>query len=296
MDPVITRTAIKEFLTTLGVSTPIHVHDAELRSRVKNITSRWDNEATLCPYIIAGITLAETAYSHVRNFETKVTIAVFNALIISMDEPHIYESMGAEDFPRRLCQLSANDTSGHLRTLKGLLDDMWDQFLPYTACAIMADTLRYVNGTFLEMNARSDAMNLRSRLFVEYQRDLASMPETFVLFIWEKDRFPDVTIYVQAIPEAMTFFKYTNDVLSFYKEELNGDVDNYIHGRAHVSEKSVPDTLQDVAYEAVAAAQRVREILGKGAARDAWEQFVQGFVNFHTCSPRYRLREILDGE
>lgn len=81
--------------------------------------------------------------------------------------------------------------------------------------------------------------------------------------------------------------------MSFYKEEIGEDVANYIRDRARVTGKSSLDTLREVIDETVEAADRVRIILGEGAARDVWDTFAMRFIKFHCASPRYRLAEIL---
>jgi len=87
-----------------------------------------------------------------------------------------------------------------------------------------------------------------------------------------------------------------SDILSFYKEELQGETVNYIHDRALVTGKTAIDTLREVIDETEAASQRVRQILGESDARDAWDSFAKGYISFHYGDPRYRLREIIGDE
>ena len=37
----------------------------------------------------------------------------------------------------------------------------------------------------------------------------------------------------------------------------------------------------------------VREILGEGRAREAWESFASGYVHFHLYCSRYQLEEVV---
>ena len=39
--------------------------------------------------------------------------------------------------------------------------------------------------------------------------------------------------------------------------------------------------------------ERVRGILGKGKARDAWESFMEGSIRYYLQTPRYVLEEVL---
>lgn len=87
-----------------------------------------------------------------------------------------------------------------------------------------------------------------------------------------------------------------SDVLSFYKEELAGETGNYMSDRARASGKSVQDTLQEVVEETIVIVERIRNILGEGPVRDAWESFASGWIAFHTNSPRYRLKDLIGCE
>lgn len=83
-----------------------------------------------------------------------------------------------------------------------------------------------------------------------------------------------------------------SDILSFYKEEEDGEVTSYIHARARVTGKSPIATLHEVIDEVVAAAKRIRRTLGNGRARQAWDSFERGYIGFHVGDPRYRLQDV----
>ena len=74
---------------------------------------------------------------------------------------------------------------------------------------------------------------------------------------------------------------------------MKGDVDNYVHARARITGKAVVETLHDIVDETAAAATRVRNTLGEGREREAWNSFEQGFIRFHMRDPRYRLGDVL---
>ena len=85
-----------------------------------------------------------------------------------------------------------------------------------------------------------------------------------------------------------------SDIMSFYKEQLEEDTGNYIYDRAMASKKTMQETIHELIDEVAASVESVRKILGEGKARDAFESFARGYLAFHTCSPRYRLMEIID--
>ena len=98
------------------------------------------------------------------------------------------------------------------------------------------------------------------------------------------------------VPQSQLTQLCPSDILSFYKEEMDGEEDNYIHERALASGSSTSGALQEVIDETVAAVKRVRGILGDGPGRAAWENFAAGYIRVHTDNPRYRLKDILGNE
>ena len=86
---------------------------------------------------------------------------------------------------------------------------------------------------------------------------------------------------------------YCSDILSFYKEHQDGDISSYIHAHSLVTGKTLNVTLYEVIDKVVAAAVRIRRILGDGKARKAWDSFERGYLAFHVEDPRYRLEGIL---
>ena len=101
--------------------------------------------------------------------------------------------------------------------------------------------------------------------------------------------------YYYRVPECC-LTRVCSDILSFYKEELEGETGNYIHDRANVTQTSPRDTLLALIDDTVGAHERIRATLGPGPARDAWDAFAQGYISFHVGSPRYRLRDIIGSE
>ena len=87
-----------------------------------------------------------------------------------------------------------------------------------------------------------------------------------------------------------------SDILSFYKETLDGESDSYIHARARLTGKAVADTLYEVMGEVIATTERIRAHFGEGRMRDAWDRYEAGYIWFHTGNPRYRLHELVDTE
>jgi hypothetical protein len=91
--------------------------------------------------------------------------------------------------------------------------------------------------------------------------------------------------------------KFTDSNCSFYKEELEGEEDNYPHCRARYDGKNVVASLEDIVGETEACYRRIRELLLSGGSNgqayaDAWRAHEQGYIDFHVFSGRYKLREL----
>ena len=88
----------------------------------------------------------------------------------------------------------------------------------------------------------------------------------------------------------------TSDILSFYKEELAGEVTNFVHDRSKVTGQTVPEVLSGLLQEVVDSVNRARVLLTGEKEKAAWERFITGYTAFHFYSPRYKLIELTGTE
>ena len=89
---------------------------------------------------------------------------------------------------------------------------------------------------------------------------------------------------------------FYSDVLSFYKEELDGETANFIHDRAAVANHDASIALSKVVDEVVASVRRIRALLKGKREKDTWEEFIKGYVAFHVYTPRYRILDLIGEE
>ncbi|EED80636.1 predicted protein [Postia placenta Mad-698-R] len=289
----VSRAAVQDFLDKMEFVNFKRHRDGELRRRVAEITDTWDFKETARPHINTALVITESAYGHLTDLDAKVAITIFTALATSVDDPNALDGLAFDQFHRRHSDCTVHGDKSPLGLFAKVTSQMAACYPSFAAGAILVAALQFVNASILENTTRGTMLHPKALGFVEYRRFLSGMPEAYVCFIWEKTRFPAVNCYIQAIPDACIFIDYLNDILSFYKEELTNELVNYIHDRALVTGTSASDALRDVIGETVAAAERVRSILGEGDERDAWDAFVRGYIKFHMDDPRYRLREVL---
>ncbi|KAI0964528.1 terpene cyclase [Taiwanofungus camphoratus] len=292
----VSQQTIRDFLDKISLTFSDYKRDLELEARVKEIVHSWGYGEDIRPHVVTALILTTTAYSHIASMDTKVQITLFTTLIIAFDDPAILNALASSEFHQRVCTGAAQRGEDMLGKFMRVLSGMWEHYAPFAANSIFASALRFVNVSILENESGDMKLHSEALPFIEYRRSMSATAEAYACFIWDKEKFPDVQLYMQAIPDVMLYVGYVNDILSFYKEELAGEKVNYIHDRALVTEKTVPETLLDVTDETVAAVGRIRTILGEGEARDAWENFATGYISVHTGNPRYRLQEIIGGK
>ncbi|KAI0875312.1 isoprenoid synthase domain-containing protein [Hypoxylon argillaceum] len=129
--------------------------------------------------------------------------------------------------------------------------------------------------------------------FAYYLRDKNGVAEAYAWMNFPKAIFPDVSCYLEAVPDITKYICFANDIMSFYKEESVGETDNYMHIRATYENVDVYDVFRQVIEETVDAHRRIKLVLeGKDPYAQLWQDHALGFVSFHTTSDRYKLRDL----
>ena len=59
------------------------------------------------------------------------------------------------------------------------------------------------------------------------------------------------------------------------------------------SQKSLTEVLAEIVDDSVASVERARGKLYGPQEREAYEQFMTGYVYFHLSTPRYKLKDLL---
>uniref|UniRef100_A0A8H7XR02 Uncharacterized protein n=1 Tax=Psilocybe cubensis TaxID=181762 RepID=A0A8H7XR02_PSICU len=139
------------------------------------------------------------------------------------------------------CQSPDSSFFSEFRELLRSMHDLWDT-LP--ASKIIVSACDFVNGCLMEQTPA--IMNM-------------SIPNT-------------------AISWPYYLRNKTGSAAAFYKEELAGERNNYIHNRANVLHKDVIEVLEDVVNETLDAYERVTEALRGTKAYSLWMRFVNGYM------------------
>ncbi|KAI0482206.1 isoprenoid synthase domain-containing protein [Xylariaceae sp. FL0804] len=118
--------------------------------------------------------------------------------------------------------------------------------------------------------------------FAWYIREKDDDGEAYALFTFPKAQYPELDIPIEAIDDMGRFIAFANDVLSFYKETLAGEVNNYIRSEAAYGDGDIFTTLKETAQGAIDCERRIASVLaGKGEYEEAWRLHAAGYIQMH---------------
>jgi len=292
---------IHDFLSHVSYTTPRTnpSRRQELVSALESTLLSWGigtKKASIQRVCKHSAAMAELSY-HGHDFETQLQIAKFTWFMIYIDDLASSMPSALEDFQSKLFRRETLDDPV-LQAFTGHLADMYKFYDTLPANCITTATLEFVTGCALEIHPeiRNIRLSSSSTSWPYFLRAKTGVAPAYAFMIF-RTITSDMSRYMQAIADICLFIDLTNDVLSFYKEELAGETANYIHNRAVVSGKTPAMILAEVATESKAAYDRVSDLLNtSGGSNDgsrAWEIFVNGYVAFHMTQDRYRLNELL---
>ncbi|GJE97304.1 terpenoid synthase-like protein [Phanerochaete sordida] len=241
--------------------------------------------------IVTGADLGKIVYRH-TSVETQVQIALWTAVLVAIDNFDVDAAATAE-FAERF-HIGQAQLHPLLDRLAGTLRRMHEFFHPHSAAIIVSDSVQCVSCMVVDKENEERGSHPASIEYLTYKRLHNGLGDGYAYCVWDKLHFPDLSAFIQAIPETSLCFVYLNDLLSFYKEEVVGERANFVHERARVTGKDVQAALMDTLNDTVDAVNRGRRILQDGPERSAWEGFLEGYVVFHFMSPRYKLKQLFE--
>lgn len=85
-----------------------------------------------------------------------------------------------------------------------------------------------------------------------------------------------------------------NDILSFYKEELAGEDDNYVHMRADLSGNGTIAALEEICAETLTEISNITATLSHDPeAAAVFDCYIRDYLRFHFSTTRYKLEELM---
>ncbi|KAG2114310.1 isoprenoid synthase domain-containing protein [Suillus discolor] len=180
-----------------------------------------------------------------------------------------------------------------LNALDVILREITCLYSPLVSNFITAYTLNFMSFNCLDSETKDMQISLKAPLYPEYSRVLSGMPDTYGFFA-----FPSmlpIREYIQCMPDLRIVINHTNDILSYYKEEMEGDNTNYLSLMAASRTSTLKqDALLELIEKTVQAHHNILEYLRPGSeACDAYVSFFEGYVKFHVALKRYKLKDIM---
>ncbi|OJA12628.1 hypothetical protein AZE42_04473 [Rhizopogon vesiculosus] len=251
-----------------------------------------DGKYSISPYIPAGVALAANGYIHLPDHATKMWICLLLSVGISIDD-HLgggLDMVHLFPFNERFvtCQPQGDPA---LEALDLLLREAPRHYSPLVSNLIVTSILDFVSSLLLDHETKDMQISTETPLFPDYCRLLSGLATAAVLFI-----FPaiiPVQEYIQSLPDLFIVMNHTNDILSYYKEETQGDTTNYVSRMAASRSLNKVDVLPEIIDKTVQAHHNILASLEAHTdAYDAYVSFFHGYMKFY-AAPRYKLEEIM---
>ncbi|KAI0769053.1 terpenoid synthase [Trametes elegans] len=285
---------IRGFLNRCAYQSPNSKQDDDLRRWLAEQVAQRDIQlapAFLTKSIDASCIYVETVYAHTPP-EHRRYIALYTVCMLYADDLGEHDPDAIMGFTHRFAtgEQQPNDL---LECLAGLLRRAHALWPHYGADAIITGTLEALTAAYVENTTREMVLKPLATRYPTWLRLKAGIAAPFTNFVFA-DEWKDIPqAYLQIIPEIDYWTLGTNDVLSFYKEELAGETNNCVHMRATVEQITIEETLSRLVEEVLETAKRITAI----AAHDeklaqTWMRYMHGYLEFHLKTPRYRLAEL----
>ncbi|KAJ7704383.1 isoprenoid synthase domain-containing protein [Mycena rosella] len=229
-------------------------------------------------------------YNH--PFEVKLTFAYYAWFFFYIDDVATQSSI--EKFQHTVL-VGGTHPPGPLKHFQSVLGALYTYWDPICANIMVSAAMDFVTATALEGRQDVVCMDVRPAAlgWPKYLRAKSGMAPGYSCAAFPRAAHPDITTYLQALPEIDECLSLLNDILSFYKEDLAGETMNYVSVRAKVSGKQPTGVLLEMVEEVGDLHRRVAEILeGNPDAVAAWAALEHGVIAWHFSLSRYKLSDL----
>ncbi|KAG2753982.1 terpenoid synthase [Suillus brevipes Sb2] len=296
------RQSIAEFIQRCGLQYKNIMLDEAWYSECSQeaINRGYPMEAIL-PYMAVGVAMMSNAYDHLPDRATKMWICLFTVVSVCIDDMmgegedlvHVYS------FNQRFanCQPQEHPV---LNALDGLLREVHYHYSAPVSNLIVASSLNFMSSILLDNETQDMPISPQTSSYPEYSRLLSGLSDAFGFCI-----FPctlPLREYVQCMPDltivlnhrASTTIDDFPDILSYYKEEIEGDSANYLSLIAASKAFTKQEALRELIEKTVQAYHNVLEFLRpRPEAYNAYVAFFDGYIKFHATLKRYKLEEVM---
>ncbi|KAI0748882.1 isoprenoid synthase domain-containing protein [Fomes fomentarius] len=271
---------VQEFLKSLPYRPQETPQNSEIRGAVNAEIVSWD----------AGL-----SWSYI-NPEHQRLIALYTACMYYADDVGVGQHGNVEalgQFVQRFTQKAPqlHQVFDRMTTLLGTVYSFYPQI---SGNGIINNTLESLTSMYIELTTQGEVNAPAAARYPYYLRVRAGIASTFVHFNFTRDWVAGAgTFYLQMLPDFELIIVGINDILSFYKETLAGEKDNYVHMRARVERKPPIEVLRQLADEVLDSVRRLEELGATQTGLDhIFDSFLMGYIEFHFKARRYRMEDL----
>ncbi|KAG1881177.1 isoprenoid synthase domain-containing protein, partial [Suillus subluteus] len=249
----------------------------------------------ILPYMPAGVAMMSNTFNHLQDHATRMWICLLTAVGMCVDDMMIRaeDLVHVYSFNERFvnCQPQEHPV---LNALDGIFREVVCHYSAPVSNLITTSMLNFMSSVLLdnETERYAGTISLQTPSYPEYSRLLSGLADAYAFFIFP----PTLPLreYVQCMPDLIIVVNHTNDILSYYKEEIDGDSVNYVSLIAASRALTKQDTLRELIEKTVQAHHNILEFLRpRPEAYDAYVAFFDGYFKYHTTSRRYKLEEVM---
>ncbi|KAK7036079.1 isoprenoid synthase domain-containing protein [Favolaschia claudopus] len=245
---------------------------------------------SVAKHLPGGVAMGSFGYAHLPNRTTRILIAIYTACGIYLDDVYKEDVDAASMFNQRFFEHSPQ-ADPVLDCFARVILELGDHFERVASNIMMTSTLNAVTALTLEFKTQGMPIHPKALGYPTFSRVMSGASEAYTIFIFPSDL--PLRAFVQILQQCMIFINNGNDVLSFYKEEIDEECVNRISFLATQTGKSKQLVLENLAEEAIVAHRNVTNVLEQHPrALAAFRSFVAGYIGFHAAAKRYRLNEL----
>ncbi|KAJ9488565.1 hypothetical protein VN97_g4733 [Penicillium thymicola] len=184
------------------------------------------------------------------------------------------------------------------------IPDLLRHFDSYLQYNIFRSTIDYYQSCWIE--ARGFKGDRGSDRYPTELRRLGQLGACMGSFIFPKAIADETGLFgevTSAIVHTEPVGALINDLFSFYKEGIVTDGygaaedNNLIMNVCHVKQLSLREGFDEVAADAIREVQKAQEVFDGShspVAEDGMHAFISGYIRWHFCDRRYRMKELYD--
>ncbi|KAI9146797.1 Trichodiene synthase [Paramyrothecium foliicola] len=185
------------------------------------------------------------------------------------------------------------------KLMNGHLVNFLSHYGGFCSFAILRSTFDYFQGCWIETNEFQGFEG--STYFPHFLRRLNGLGGICGGSLFPAAQFDEEKLFdqvVTAIAEIEPPVALVNDLISFYKEfDSPRDQISLINNVCKAEGLTVPESFAKIAQDTIQCCQRLNKIFDDQKDPEIVKTmrcFLQGYVTWHLCDPRFRMREVYD--